>query len=80
MAVTARAKVNPCPGCARTVAYRYAVQRQNGGGKARVPHKCSHGTACVFGVLAGIMGRNWPTCPECLKERRAEYAARTQAA
>lgn len=74
----AKHEPHPCSGCGRRVAYRYPFQRRspNGGGKARVRHKCPHGEWCAFGKLEGVAGLNWPKCPKCLEERRVEYELR----
>jgi hypothetical protein len=73
----ARGTEYPCPGCGRVVAYASARQyiggfEGRGGGKARRPHRCPHGTACTFGSRFGGHGMNHSACAECRAERKAE--------
>ena len=59
----------PCHCCRRLVAYRRAHIQ---GGKARRRHLCPHGRLCVAGHSTNGYHANWPTCLDCLNERRAE--------
>lgn len=72
-----------CPACLRDVARRTKAQRQHGGGKAFVPHKCPHGLPCISGHrLVGPMGWNpggathARHCSLCSQERAREERER----
>lgn len=70
----------PCIACGRVVAAKDAPglrTRAWGVGKARVRHKCPHGTWCIAGRITH--GFNGPTCRECARDQRAAREAAAHA-
>ena len=64
-------KKRPCHCCGKLAAMRFKVNREHGGGKARVAHKCPHGKPCVAGDPLNGLHANRPLpaslggCPAC---------------